>query len=238
MKTGKNSQGIYRLPDSLAEDLENLREIIDKFGKGEISETRFRAFRVPQGIYEQREAGKYMLRVRLPAGMILPQQMRSVAGVSKKYGNRIIHVTTRQDVQVHRVSLENMYPALAALRQAGLSTKGGGGNTVRNITSCYDAGVCTTEVFDVSSYAVALTEFMLADPLSFELPRKYKIAFSGCSRDCAGATVSDVGFIAKRQNGKQGFSAYAGGGMGAYSKVGDLLEEFVPDGEVHLVAEA
>lgn len=238
MKTGKNSQGIYRLPDSLAEDLENLREIIDKFGKGEISEARFRAFRVPQGIYEQREAGKYMLRVRLPAGMILPQQMRSVAGVSKKYGNRIIHVTTRQDVQVHRVSLENMYPALAAFRQAGLSTKGGGGNTVRNITSCYDTGVCTTEIFDVSSYAVALTEFMLADPLSFELPRKYKIAFSGCSRDCAGATVSDVGFIAKRRNGKQGFSAYAGGGMGAYSKVGDLLEEFVPDGEVHLVAEA
>jgi len=238
MKTGKNSPGIYHLPESLHAELEKLRLMIDEFGRGEIEEGRFRSFRVPLGIYEQRETGKYMLRVRLPSGIILPRQMRTVAEVSRKYGSGILHITTRQDIQVHRVSLEGMYPALMALREAGLSTKGGGGNTVRNITSCYDTGVCSKEIFDVSGHAVALTEFMLADQLSFELPRKYKIAFSGCGKDCAGATVSDVGFIAKSRDGEQGFSVYTGGGMGAYSRVGRLLEEFIPASEAYLAAEA
>ena len=211
--------------------------MIEQFARGDITAGRFRAYRVPQGIYEQRESGKYMLRVRLPAGIILAHQMRAVAEVSSKYGNGTLHVTTRQDIQVHRVSLEGIYPALYYLFQAGLSTKGGGGNTVRNITSCFDAGVCAREAFDVSPHVLALTEALLADPLSYELPRKYKISFSGCSQDCASATVSDVGFIAKTRDGRPGFSVWAGGGMGANSRVGNLLEEFIPIFEVWQVAE-
>ena len=211
--------------------------MIEQFARGDITAGRFRAYRVPQGIYEQRESGKYMLRVRLPAGIILAHQMRAVAEVSSKYGNGTLHVTTRQDIQVHRVSLEGIYPALYYLFQAGLSTKGGGGNTVRNITSCFDAGVCAREAFDVSPHVLALTEALLADPLSYELPRKYKISFSGCSQDCAAATVSDVGFIAKTRDGRPGFSVWAGGGMGANSRVGNLLEEFIPIFEVWQVAE-
>ncbi|OGG02348.1 MAG: hypothetical protein A3F83_10580 [Candidatus Glassbacteria bacterium RIFCSPLOWO2_12_FULL_58_11] len=217
--------------------MESLGRMIEQFARGDITAGRFRAYRVPQGIYEQRESGKYMLRVRLPAGIILAHQMRAVAEVSSKYGNGTLHVTTRQDIQVHRVSLEGIYPALYYLFQAGLSTKGGGGNTVRNITSCFDAGVCAREAFDVSPHVLALTEALLADPLSYELPRKYKISFSGCSQDCASATVSDVGFIAKTRDGRPGFSVWAGGGMGANSRVGNLLEEFIPIFEVWQVAE-
>jgi sulfite reductase (ferredoxin) len=232
-------RSLYQLPESTVQDLETLREMAEQFKAGEITALQFRAFRVPAfGCYEQREAGTYMLRVRLPAGVLLPQQMRALARVSKTYGNGILHLTTRQDIQVHEVPLDAIHPALVSLYEAGLSTKGGGGNTVRNITACYDAGVCHDEVFDVTPYALTLSERLLSDPLSYQLPRKYKIAFAGCSRDCPGATVNDLGFIARRRGDALGFAVYAGGGMGTQSRVADLLEEFVPASEVYLVAEA
>ena len=229
---------ILNLPASLKEDLDRFREEVERFKKGETPDAQFRSFRVPQGVYEQREDGAFMLRVRLPAGAVLPQQMRVLAAVSREHGNGVLHVTTRQDIQVHGVPLEHIHPALVQLYAVALSTKGGGGNTVRNITACCDAGVCVREAFDVSPYVVALTEFLLPDPLSFRLPRKYKIALSGCPRDCAGATVNDLGLIAKKRGDEPGFSVHVGGGMGSRSRVADLLDEFVPAGEVHLVAEA
>ena len=125
--------------------------------------------------------------------------MRALAAAAKRYGNGVLHVTTRQDVQIHRVLLKDIHPALVELHAAGVSTKGGGGNTVRNITGCYDAGVCAEEVFDPTPYAVAVTERLLPDPLSYQLPRKYKIAFSGCEKDCAGATINDLGFVASQR---------------------------------------
>jgi sulfite reductase (ferredoxin) len=222
----------------LREDLEKLREMVDAFKGGEVSAPYLQALRVPMGVYEQRESGTFMLRVRLPAGALLPQQMRGLADTAEKYGNGILHVTTRQDIQVHQVPLDAIYPALVALYDAGLSTKGGGGNTVRNITACHESGVCQREVFDVAPYAVALTEFLLSDRLSFELPRKFKIAFSGCSVDCAAAQANDVGFIAKQRGDSLGFAVYVGGGMGAYCRVADLLEEFAPPSDCHRIAEA
>jgi len=231
-------QTTFRLPDKLKEDMDRFKAESERFKKGEISYAEFRSFRVPQGVYEQREEGVFMLRVRFPAGGVLPYQMRTLASVSRKYGNGVLHVTTRQDIQIHRVALDDVHPALVKLYGSGLSTKGGGGNTVRNITACYDAGVCAQEVFDVTPYALALTEFLLPDPLSYQLPRKYKIAFSGCSKDCAGATVNDVGFIAKSRGDELGFAVYVGGGMGAHSRVADLLEKFVPAKDIHFVAEA
>lgn len=234
-----HNESLYRLPESVVDDLETLRGMVKQFKSGEITAVQFRAFRVPHfGCYEQRESGTYMLRVRLPGGCLLPQQMRALAHVSRTYGNGILHMTTRQDVQVHRVLLDAIHPALVCLHEAGLSTKGGGGNSVRNITACYDAGVCPREVFDVTPYALALSERLLSDPLSYQLPRKYKIAFTGCSKDCSGATVNDVGFIAKRRGDALGFAVYAGGGLGARSRVANLLEEFVPASEAYLVAEA
>ena len=229
---------VYRLPEGLPQDLEQLRQMAEQFQAGTIPAARFQAFRVPQGIYEQRESGTFMLRARLAAGILQPAQMRVAADVAETYGNGVLHLTSRQDLQVHGVQAEGIHPAVAKLTEAGLSTKGGGGNTVRNIAACYQAGVCPDEVFDVSPYVVHLTESLLPDPLSFQLPRKYKIAFSGCGADCAGATVNDVGFISKRRAGEEGFAVYVAGGMGAQSSAGRLLEEFVPAADAFRVAEA
>ncbi len=231
-------QTIYKLPTTIKADLVEFQEQTRRFKSGVISAAEYRAFRVPHGVYEQRAKGTYMLRVRLPAGGVLPHQMRALAAVSKRYGSGTLHLTTRQTVQIHGVALDDIYSALLALYRAELSTRGGGGNTVRNITACPDAGVSPDEVFDVSPYAVALTEFLLRDPASYQLPRKYKIAFSCSSKDCAGATVSDLGFIAKEYSKGRGFAVYVGGGLGSNSRVAQPLESFVPADQVHLIAEA
>ncbi len=229
---------IWTLPSSLPDDLAAFEKNVDAFKAGTLSPTQFLVFRVPQGVYEQRETGAYMLRVRFPAGVVLPHQMRRLAEVATQYGDGVLHVTTRQDIQIHRVSIDGVHPALTALAEAGLSTKGGGGNTVRNITGCPGAGVCPNEAFDVTPHVVRLTELLLRDAKSFQLPRKYKIAFSGCEHDCAGVTVSDLGFIAKVRDGVPGFAVYVGGGLGAASRVADKLEDFVPVSEATLIAEA
>ena len=174
---------ILQLPETFQDDLRKFDEETQRFKRGEISAAEYRSFRVPRGVYEQRESDTYMLRTRCPGGAVLPHQLRALAAVSRRFGNGVLHVTTRQDIQVHRVVLDDLHPALVELHAAGLSTRGGGGNTVRNITGCCDAGVCADEVFDVSPHVVSLTEALLPDPLSYQLPRKYKIAFSGCSRD-------------------------------------------------------
>jgi sulfite reductase (ferredoxin) len=238
MSTTVSLATAWRLPSSLPDDLAAFDKVVAQFKQGAVSATQFQVFRVPQGVYEQRESGTYMLRVRFPAGVALPHQLRKLAHVAEHFGNVILHVTTRQDVQVHRVPLENIHPALVGLAEAGLSAKGGGGNTVRNITGCPHAGVCGDELFDVTPHVLALTEFMLREPQSFQLPRKYKIAVSGCGVDCSAATVNDLGFIAKTREGVDGFAVYVGGGMGSSSRVADRLEEFVPVAEVPLVAEA
>ena len=203
---------VLHLPSDFRDDLEQLRLETERFKSGAISAAEYRAFRVPRGVYEQRESDTYMLRARCPGGIVLPEQMRALARVARRYGDGILHVTTRQDVQVHRVLIDDVAAALAELFAAGLSTKGGGGNTVRNITGCCDAGVCVQEAFDVSPHLIALTEALLPDALSYQLPRKYKIAFSGCSQDCAGATVNDLGLVAKTRLGTRGFAVYFGGG--------------------------
>jgi sulfite reductase (ferredoxin) len=238
MKQQTDSDWVFRVPAGLAAELDEFQKTVEQFRAGVISEAQFRTIRVPQGIYEQRESGTYMLRVRFPAGGVLPDHLRRLGEVASTFGNGVLHVTTRQEFQVHRVPLESILPALRSLAAAGLSTKGGGGNTVRNVTACFDSGVCPHEVFDVAPYAVALTERFMPDPLSFQLPRKYKIAFAACGRDCPGATVNDVGFIARRQDGADGFTVYVAGGMGGKSRVASLLHEFIPASDAFLVAEA
>lgn len=222
----------------MLKDIEALAGAMSGFEGGTVSAAELRSIRVPLGIYEQRESGMYMLRVRRPAGGVGVEQLRRMADVAKAYGNGILHITTRQEFQVHGVPLKSVLPALRSLAEGGLSTKGGGGNTVRNITACLDASVCSREIFDVAPHARVLTQYLLGDPLSFELPRKYKIAFSGCERDCAGATVNDVGFVARKRDGADGFAVYVGGGMGGKSRVASLLHDFVSSGEAHRVSEA
>lgn len=232
----------YRIPEEVIKDIAFYRNEVERFLRGEIAPERFKPFRVSRGIYGQRDKITYMVRIRIPAGGITPYQMDRIAELSEKYGNGIPHITTRQDIQIHGVRIEDTPDVMEKLAEVGLATKGGGGNTVRNITACPDAGICEKEAFDVAPYAIALTEHLIKDPRSFNLPRKFKIAFSGCSEDCAFSTVNDIGLIAKKRdiNGcvQYGFSLYVAGGMGAKSRVATLLEDFVPEDELVYAVEA
>ncbi len=229
--------GYYKLPEVVYDDIKALEDYVERYKTGEVSHAKFRGFRVPMGIYEQREKDIFMMRVRIPGGGITPRQLAGLAEIAKEFGVGL-HITTRQDIQIHHVKLDQLVPIYKKLLAIGLTCKGGGGNTVRNITACPLAGICKREEFNVFPYCVALTEYMLPFPSSYNLPRKFKIAFSGCASDCAFATVNDLGFIAKVKDGEKGFSVYAAGGMGAISRVGLKLHDFIPASEIFYVAEA
>ncbi|MHC4622663.1 MAG: sulfurtransferase TusA family protein [Planctomycetota bacterium] len=230
-------QPILQIPETVRQDVLGYRAQIERFLSGQTSPIAFRAYRVPMGIYEQRAAGKYMVRIRIGAGLVLPYQLEKIAQLSKTYGNGIVHITTRQDIQIHEVDIEDTPDVLEGSLEAGLSARGGGGNTVRNVTACPRAGVCPKEQFDVAPYAIATAEYLLQDRSSFNLPRKYKIVFSGCSDDCAYASVADLGFFAHDRNGVKGFAVYAGGGLGSNPAVGVKIEDFVNDSQILEVAE-
>ena len=238
MSKQPNNTWTFRVSDRIQAELDEFQNVVAQFKAGAINEGQFRIVRVPAGVYEQRENGTYMLRVRCPAGGVTPAHLRRLGEVSAQFGNGLLHITTRQEFQIHRVPLDSIIPALRSLAEAGLSTKGGGGNTVRNITACVDSSVCRDQIFDVTPYAVATSERLLGDPLSLQLPRKYKIAFAACEKDCSGATVHDLGFIARQQNGVEGFAVYLAGGMGGKSRLSSLLHEFIPASDAFVVAEA
>lgn len=232
-----NEDTTLQLPRSVVQDAYAFRGEVKKFLEGLIEPDTFKAYRVPMGIYEQRTSGKYMVRIRIGAGIATPFQLRKTAELSKKYANAIVHLTTRQDLQLHGVNIDDTPDILEQLLEVGLSTRGGGGNTVRNVTACPRSGVCRSKFFDVAPYSIAVAEYLLANQNSFKLPRKYKISFSGCTNDCALASVSDLGFFAKLKNGKKGFAVYAAGGLGKKSRVAVKIEDFITEDEIFAVAE-
>ena len=228
----------YAIPDSLTVEIDELETQIGQFRDGQLDPIAFKAHRVPFGIYEQRRDDTYMVRVRCPGGAITPRQLRTIAELSQAFASDTLHITTRQELQFHDVALENVIPILRRLFDVGLSSRGGGGNTVRNITASADSGVAKDEVFDVAPYVFALTSRLIAEADSWILPRKYKIAFSNNANDTARATLNDLGFIAVEHNGVRGFAVYVAGGQGGKPQVGHLLHELVPETEVYAVAEA
>lgn len=228
----------YEIPASLSAEIDDLEKLIAQYRRGELEGTKFRAHRVPFGIYEQRQADTYMVRIRCTGGGITPAQLQTVALLVRQYGAEEMHITTRQEVQIHDVSLENVPVILRALLQANLSTRGGGGNTVRNVMVSWDAGIAPAEPFDVTPYAVSLTSMLIAEPDSWTLPRKYKIAFSNTDDDNSSCAFTDVGFIAAIQDDVRGFKVYVAGGMGAKPQVGHLLHSFIPADEIYRVTAA
>ena len=235
-------EAILPIPDSVREDVlayrGRLLEKLTALEKGEINAASLRAFRVPMGVYEQRIDGRFMVRVRIGAGLVLSRQMEVIAALSERYGNGELHVTTRQDIQIHDVALEDTPDIFEDLLDAGLSSRGGGGNTVRNVSACPRAGRCPNERFNTAPHAIATAAYLLQHPSSFNLPRKYKIAFSGCGNDCALACVADCGFFAQVRNGAQGFMVYAGGGLGPHPRGGIVIEEFIAMDQAPAMAEA
>lgn len=228
----------YRLPATLKAEIDDLEKQIHRLGQGEISDSELKARRVPFGIYEQRIRGQYMARIRCAAGIITPLQLKTVAQLAKQYGSGRLHVTTRQEIQMHDIPIEHLIPVLRELHDAGLSTRGGGGNTVRNITASWNSGIAADELFDVTPHAVELTSRMVELPGSWLLPRKFKIAFSNSAEDNSFATVNDLGFVATINNGKKGFRVFVAGGMGRSPQPGVLLHEFIDEKDVFQVAEA
>jgi sulfite reductase (ferredoxin) len=228
----------YRIPAALGGEIDALEALIADFGREAISAAELKAHRVPFGVYEQRTRGTYMVRIRCTAGIITPRQLAAIAHLAIRYGSGRLHVTTRQELQIHDVSLDRIIPVLRELASTGLSTRGGGGNTVRNITASWDAGIASTECFDVTPFAVELTSRLIARSDSWLLPRKFKIAFSGGDNDNALATINDLGFVARVKDGRQGFRVFVAGGMGRSPQPGHLLHDFAGIDEVFEIAES
>ncbi|MDR2152167.1 MAG: sulfurtransferase TusA family protein [Helicobacteraceae bacterium] len=228
----------YQIPQNVYDDFEAFKRSCEEYKSGAIDDLKFKTIRVPFGIYEQREAGTYMIRVKLTGGLIAPSQLAALGDLAKRFANGKLHITTRGGAQLHYVKFDDFLSAIEGLHAAQLTGRGGGGNTVRNVTADVLAGVAEDEAFDVAPHAIALTEKMLAAQDSYALPRKFKIAFSGSSADRGSATFSDVGFIAKIKDGKRGFKVFIGGGMGAKSRVGKLYLEFLPENEIFLLSQA
>ncbi len=147
----------YEIPPTLEAEIDDLEAQIHRFKNGEITARELRARRVPFGVYAQRTAGTFMIRLRVPGGCVTPFQFKTVAGLAAKYGSNAVHITTRQALQIHDVALENLIAIIRQLHEVGLATRGGGGNTVRNIMASWDAGITADEVFDVTPYALSLT---------------------------------------------------------------------------------
>ncbi len=228
----------YELPATLVEEQKQFETDITEFVKGNINPTKFKAIRVAHGIYEQRQLDTYMVRIRCAASGITPAQLKKVAELAHQYGNGEVHFTTRQEVQIHDVLIDDIMPVIYGLHTVGLSSRGGGGNTIRNILTSVDAGVAVDDVFDVGPYAMALTTRMIEEPDSMNLPRKFKIAFSNNAHDTAFTQATCLGFVPKIQNGQKGFVVYCAGGMGAKPMVGHQLLEFIPDTQVYHVTRA
>lgn len=220
---------MFKLPQEVKRDLANFKNSLQELLEKKITPSRFKGIRVPWGIYSHRGGEVFMTRIRIPAGIVTPAQLKALAFAANKYGSGRLHITTRQDIQIHDVKIENTIKVMDYLKEFELSPRGGGGNTLRNIIACPFAGLCKDEVFDVRGNAIGLSEYLLKQDTSFTLPRKFKISFSGCSHDCAGVLVNDIGLLAQKKNEKKGFKVFVGGGMGADSRVGTLLEEFLPE---------
>src|SRR6267143_2082181 len=190
--------GPARLGFADEKDLDAFVSKLGQFERGEIAPDAWKAFRLVNGVYSQRQEGDaMMIRVKIPQGVLTPPQLRALSDVAERFSIGRGHVTTRQNVQFHFVHLADTDDGLRVLADAGLTTREACGNSVRNVTAC--------------PYAEAVTRHLLRGPLSASLPRKFKIAFGGCcGHDCVGASFNDIGFQARVREGKPGFRVTLG----------------------------
>ncbi len=230
--------------EAIEDEIRIFEERAAQLQRGEITDDQFRPFRLKHGIYGQRQPGFQMVRTKVPSGLLNLEQLRALATLAKDYSTGRGHVTTRENIQFHFVLMRNVPTIMRLLAEAGLTTREACGNTVRNITSCPLAGVCATEAFDVTPYALATTRFFLRHPEFHSLPRKFKIAFSGCEDDgnCAVAGIHDVGLIARVRgfngSGRRGFKVLVGGGLGSLPTEAATFAEFLPEEELIPTIEA
>jgi sulfite reductase beta subunit-like hemoprotein len=213
-------------------DIERFEIAIDQFLKGEISDDVFRVMRLNNGIYGQRQGGTaQMVRVKLPAGSITPEQFDVMADLSSEFSRGWGHITTRQNIQFHFVDLRRIPDLLRRLADVQLTSREACGDTVRNVMACHLAGACPYEKLDVTPWAEAVYRHFVRNPLGQRLPRKFKVNFSGCTTDCGQAMFNDVGVVAATRTAEDGslesgFRVYIAGGLGANPHPALALEDF------------
>jgi sulfite reductase (ferredoxin) len=215
----------------------DLEKKIHSFRSGQIDDERFRSLRLARGIYGQRQEGVQMIRIKLPYGKVSSEQLNRITEVSDKYSTGRLHITTRQDIQIHYVSLDRTPELWSELAKDDITLREACGNTVRNITGSELAGVDVDEPFDVSPYAHGLFQYLLRNPICQEMGRKFKISFSSSDKDTALSYLHDLGFIPKIVNGEKGFKIMFGGGLGSQPSHAELLSEFVPVNQIIPTAE-
>jgi sulfite reductase (ferredoxin) len=215
------------------QDIIDLEKKIRAFREGKIHDEKFRSLRLARGVYGQRQPGVQMVRIKLPFGKVTFKQLLKIADISDEYGSRNLHLTTRQDIQIHYVSLDRTPELWARLEQDDITLREACGNTVRNVTASPTAGIDPLEPFDVSPYAHATFDYFLRNPICQEMGRKFKISFSSSDADTAFSYVHDIGAIPKiNANGDRGFKILLGGGLGAQPILASIVEEFLPEDQL------
>ncbi|RNC91765.1 MAG: HEPN domain-containing protein [Allomuricauda sp.] len=213
-------------------DIIELEEKIRRFKDGSIDEEKFRSLRLARGVYGQRQPGVQMIRIKLPYGKVTTNQLLRIADVADKYSTGRLHITTRQDIQIHYVDLDHTPALWAELEKNEVTLREACGNTVRNVTASETAGIDPGEPFDVSPYAQAVFEYFLRNPIGQEMGRKFKVSFSGTDADTGLSYMHDLGFIAKINDGIRGFKVMLGGGLGSQPRHADTLYEFLPSDKI------
>jgi sulfite reductase (ferredoxin) len=226
----------YRDPYELVQDERKIiveKDVIElgrkiaEFKEGLIPEDKFRALRLARGVYGQRQQGVQMIRIKLPYGRVTANQLRRIADVSDEYSTGRLHITTRQDIQIHYVSLDRTPQLWADLEKDDVTLREACGNTVRNVTASDLAGIDPEELFDVTPYADLVYRYFLRKPFGQELGRKIKIAFSSSDKDDALTFIHDFGFIPRIENEVKGFKVLVGGGLGAQPFLAKTAFEFL-----------
>lgn len=217
----------------VVKDIIDLEQKIRAFREGKIHDEKFRSLRLARGVYGQRQPGVQMIRIKLPFGKVSFQQVLRIADVADEYGSGNLHLTTRQDIQVHYVSLDRSPQLWAELERDDITLREACGNTVRNVTASPDAGINADELFDVTPYAHAVFKYFLRNPICQEMGRKFKIAFSATDKDTAFTYIHDLGFIPRlNENAERGFKVMLGGGLGAQPFLANVVHEFLPENKV------
>lgn len=214
-------------------DIIELEKKIRLFREGRIPEEKFRSLRLARGVYGQRQPGVQMVRIKLPYGKMTFKQWSRIADISDEYATGNLHLTTRQDIQLHFVSLDKTPELWAKLEQDDITLREACGNTVRNVTASPTAGIDPGEPFDVTPYAHATFRYFLRNPICQDMGRKFKIAFSSSEADTGLAYMHDLGMIpkVKVENGveRRGFKVMIGGGLGAQPFLAQEAFEFLEE---------
>lgn len=207
------------LKKELLKEIEEFRKVGHKFLENEISIMEFKKVSGGMGVYAQRNKNGFMIRLRIPSGITSKKQMKWILDTAKKYGLEKVHLTTREAIQFHDLTIDEVCDLMKEALEENIYTRGAGGNYPRNVAISPLAGVDRFEAFDVTPYALIVNNHFLKKITSYKLPRKLKVSFSSSNMDCGHCNITDLGFLATIKDHKKYFKVYLGGGLGANPKL-------------------